>query len=149
MHREQYRAQLKLRWRGGKLTECDVALPRSRPATIRTDEDTIALVRRLAQHYPDATIAGILNTQGRVTARGLRFNQNLVGNLRRHWKIPCFERSAELPDGELLSIRQAASKPSSTAGWCGRTPTGVLAGQLAQIELFDDLYHEPRQVITR
>lgn len=130
VHREQYRAQLKLRWRGGKLTECDVALPRSRPATIRTDEDTIALVRRLAQHYPDATIAGILNTQGRVTARGLRFNQNLVGNLRRHWKIPCFERSAELPDGELLSIRQAArvlgTAPSTLHRWVN---DGFIAGE--------------------
>ncbi|MFS8981600.1 hypothetical protein PO002_45965, partial [Cupriavidus necator] len=62
VHREEFRAHLKLRWCGGKLTDCEVALPRSRPATIRTDEDTIALVRRLAEHYPDATIAGILNT---------------------------------------------------------------------------------------
>ncbi|WP_321899912.1 recombinase family protein [Paraburkholderia heleia] len=103
VHREQYRAQLKLRWRGGKLTECDVALPRSRPATIRTDEDTIDLVRRLAQRYPDATIAGILNAQGRLSAQGMRFNRNLVGNLRSHWKIPCFERPGERPEGELLS----------------------------------------------
>lgn len=119
--REQYLAKLKLRWRGGKLTECDVALPRSRPATIRTDEDTIDLVRRLAEHHPDATIAGILNAQGRLSARGLRFNQNLVGNLRRHWKIPCFEQSAELPQGELLSIRQAAgalgTAPSTLHRW--------------------------------
>ncbi|MCF2135583.1 MULTISPECIES: hypothetical protein [Mycetohabitans] len=83
VHREQYRAHLKLRWCGGKLTQCDVALPRSRPATICTDEDTLALVRRLAQYYPDAIIAGILNAQGRTSAQGLRFNQNLVGNLRR------------------------------------------------------------------
>lgn len=130
VHREQYRAQLKLRWRGGKLTECDVALPRSRPATIRTDEDTIALVRRLAQHYPDASIAGILNTQGRVTARGLRFNQNLVGNLRRHWQIPCFEQPAERPDGELLSIRQAArvlgTAPSTLHRWVN---DGFISGE--------------------
>jgi hypothetical protein len=130
VHREQYQAHLKLRWRGGKLTECDVALPRSRPATIRTDEDTIALVRRLAGHYPDATIAGILNAQGRLTARGLRFNQNLVGNLRRHWNIPCFEQPAELPDGELLSIRQAAralgTAPSTLHRWVN---DGFIAGE--------------------
>ena len=42
--REQYRALLKLRWRGGLLIECDVSLPRSRPATVRTDEDTIGLL---------------------------------------------------------------------------------------------------------
>jgi hypothetical protein len=130
VHREQYQAHLKLRWRGGKLTECDVALPRSRPATIRTDEDTIALVRRLAGHYPDATIAGILNAQGRLTARGLRFNQNLVGNLRRHWNIPCFEQPAELPDAELLSIRQAAralgTAPSTLHRWVN---DGFIAGE--------------------
>ncbi len=130
VHREQYLAHLKLRWRGGKLTECDVALPRSRPATIRTDEDTLALVRRLAQHYPDATIAGILNAQGRLSAQGLRFNQNLVGNLRRHWKIPCFEPPAELPEGELLSIRQAArvlgTAPSTLHRWVN---DGFIAGE--------------------
>ncbi|WP_321969020.1 recombinase family protein [Paraburkholderia tropica] len=130
VHREQYRAQLKLRWRGGKLTECDVELPRSRPATIRTDEDTIDLVRRLAQHYPDATIAGILNAQGRLSAQGMRFNQNLVGNLRRHWKIPCFERPAERPEGELLSIRQAArvlgTAPSTLHRWVNH---GFIAGE--------------------
>ena len=130
VYREQYRAHLALRWRGGKLTERDVALPRSRPATIRTDEDTIDLVRRLAQHYPDATIAGILNTQGRLTARGLRFNQNLVGNLRRHWKIACFEQPAPQPDGELLSIRQAArvlgTAPSTLHRWVN---DGFIAGE--------------------
>jgi len=130
VHREQYQAHVKLRWRGGQLTECDVALPRSRPATIRTDEDTLALVRRLAQHYPDGTIAGILNAQGRLTARGLRFNQNLVGNLRRHWNIPCFEQPAERPDGELLSIRQAAralgTAPSTLHRWVN---DGFIAGE--------------------
>jgi DNA invertase Pin-like site-specific DNA recombinase len=130
VHREQYQAHLKLRWRGGKLTECEVALPRSQPATIRTDEDTLALVRRLAQHYPDATIAGILNAQGRLSAQGLRFNQNLVGNLRRHWNIPCFEPPAEPPEGELLSIRQAArvlgTAPSTLHRWVN---DGFIAGE--------------------
>lgn len=130
VNREQHQAHLKLRWRGGKLTECDVALPRSRPATIRTDEDTLALVRRLAQHYPDATIAGILNAQGRLSAQGLRFNQNLVGNLRRHWKIPCFEPPAERPEGELLSIRKAArvlcTAPSTLHRWVN---AGFIAGE--------------------
>jgi excisionase family DNA binding protein len=108
VHREQYRAHLLLRWRGGKLTERDVDLPRSRPAAIRTDEDTIALVRRLALYHGDATIAGILNRQGRTTAYGHRFDANHVGNLRRHWDIPRFEASHETAAGELLSIRQAA-----------------------------------------
>jgi DNA invertase Pin-like site-specific DNA recombinase/predicted DNA-binding transcriptional regulator AlpA len=130
VHREQYQAHLKLRWRGGKLTECDVELPRSRPATIRTDEETLALVRRLAQHYPDATIAGILNAQGRLSAQGMRFNQNLVGNLRRHWKIPCFEPPAEQPDGELLSVRQAARVLGTASSTLHRwVNDGFIAGE--------------------
>jgi DNA invertase Pin-like site-specific DNA recombinase/predicted DNA-binding transcriptional regulator AlpA len=130
VHREQYQAHLKLRWRGGKLTECDVELPRSRPATIRTDEETLALVRRLAQHYPDATIAGILNAQGRLSAQGMRFNQNLVGNLRRHWKIPCFEPPTEQPDGELLSVRQAARVLGTASSTLHRwVNDGFIAGE--------------------
>ena len=45
VERDKATARLTLRWKGGALAEIDLALPRSRPATIRTDEDTIALVR--------------------------------------------------------------------------------------------------------
>jgi DNA invertase Pin-like site-specific DNA recombinase len=106
--RDKAAACLTLRWKGGALNEINLALPRSRPATVRTDEDTIALVRRLAVHYPDSVIAGILNRQGRATAYGHRFTAGRVGNLRRHWGIPCCERTANTPEGELMTIRQAA-----------------------------------------
>ena len=85
--RAKFRADLTLRWRGGAITELEVGLPRSNPPTVRTDEDTIALVRRLAAHYPDAIIAGILNRQGRRTARGHRFTAPLVA-ICAAWKIP-------------------------------------------------------------
>jgi len=65
-------------WRGGMLTEIDVNLPRSRPASIGTD-------------------AG--NEQDRATARGLRFttNTNHIGNrIRRHWNIPCLEPALQV-----------------------------------------------------
>ncbi len=64
------RAALVLRWKGGAISELTVPLRRRQPK-IRTDEDTISLIRRLAVHDPDAQIAGILNRQGRRTARGL------------------------------------------------------------------------------
>jgi excisionase family DNA binding protein len=76
---------------------------------VRTDESTIALVRRLAALYPDAVIAGILNRQGRATAQGHRFETGRVGNLRRHWQIPFFEPKVHVVDGELLTIKKAAS----------------------------------------
>lgn len=128
--RDEYRAHLTLRWRGGRLTELDVGLPRSRPATVRTDEDTLSLLRRLAMLYPDAVIAGILNQQGRTTARGLRFTANVVGSLRRHWQIPRFEPSEESSGGELLSLQQAAKvlgvAPSTLHRWIN---DGFIAGE--------------------
>ena len=69
---QERRAHLTLRWRGGALTETTLDLPRLRPAIVRTNEDTIALVRRLSTYYPDTVIAGILNRQGRTSAYGQR-----------------------------------------------------------------------------
>jgi DNA invertase Pin-like site-specific DNA recombinase len=109
VERDKATARLTLRWKGGALAEIDLALPRSRPATIRTDEDTITLVRRLAALYPDAVIAGILNRQGRTTAYGHRFEAGRVASLRRHWDIPCFEPRMTRAEGELLTIKKAAA----------------------------------------
>jgi len=106
--RDKAAAHLALRWKGGALNDIELTLPRSRPATVRTDEDTIALLRRLAVHYPDGVIAGILNRQERATAYGHRFTAGRVGNLRRHWGVPCFEPMAYAPEDELLTIKKAA-----------------------------------------
>lgn len=143
--KHQRRAQIALRWRGGALTEITLDSPR-RQAAVRTDEDTIALVRRLAEHYPDATIAGILNRQERKTAYGHRFTANLVGNLRRHWDIACFERPSDPPDGDLLSVVQTAAvlgtAESTIHRWLNE---GIIAGEQLtpgapwRIRLTDDL----------
>ena len=108
VERESAAAHLTIRWKGGTCDDIDLALPRSRPPTIRTDEDTIALIRRLARYYPDSVIAGILNRQGdhRIWPS---FEANRVGNLRRHWDIPCFEPEIEEPEGQLLTVRKAAA----------------------------------------
>src|SRR5215831_1988654 len=73
VHKNEGRTHLTLRWRGGTLTDVDLDTPRYLPTGVRTDEDTIALVRRLAAHHPDSVIAGILNRQGRKSAYGNRF----------------------------------------------------------------------------
>jgi DNA invertase Pin-like site-specific DNA recombinase len=86
VEREKSSAHITLRWKGGTLSELHLTLPK-RKATVRTDEDTVALVRRLTVHYPDAVIAGILNRQGRTTAYGHRFEVNRVKSLRQHWCV--------------------------------------------------------------
>jgi hypothetical protein len=128
--RAQACARLTLRWRGGAITPLDVPLPRSHPPALRTDEDTIDLVRRLAVHYPDAIIAGVLNRQDRRTVRGERFTAGQVGNLRRYWKIPRFQPPATTPAEPALTIQEAAQilevAPSTLHRWLN---DGFIAGE--------------------
>jgi len=128
--RDKLQAHLTLRWRGGLISELSLELKRYRPAPNRTDEDTIDLLRRLAAHYPDAVIAGILNRQGRRTATGLRFTANRVCSLRTHWKIPRFEPPSEAPEGELLTVREAARALKVSASTLHRyLKDGLIAGE--------------------
>jgi hypothetical protein len=77
------------------------------------------LVRRLAALYPDTVIAGILNRQGRTTARGHRFEANRVATLRTHWRIPCFQPKLEVAEGEIMTVAAAALNvaPSTLHRW--------------------------------
>jgi len=128
--RPEHRAHLTLRWRGGALTELDLALPRSQPHGYHTDEDTISLLRRLAALYPDDVIAGIFNRQGRKTATGERFTAIHVGSLRRYRNIPRFQPPAEPPTGELASIRKAAEIPGINTSTVHRwLNDGFIAGE--------------------
>jgi predicted DNA-binding transcriptional regulator AlpA len=128
--RDERRAHLTLRWRGGTLTELDLSLPRMKPRGLHTDEDTISLLRRLAVHYSDDVIAGIFNRQGRTTASGERFTALHVGSLRRYRNIPRYQPPAEPPTGQVVPIRQAAQilgvYPSTIHRWLN---DGFIAGE--------------------
>ena len=138
-------AHLIVRWKTETVDELDVNLPQRNSPPIRTKQDTIDLVRRLAVHYTDATIAGILNRQNRRTACGHKFTANRVGNLRRHWNIPKFEGNAS-DKGELVTIRKAAEilgvAPSTIHRWLA---DGFIAGEQItpgapwQIRITDEL----------
>jgi DNA invertase Pin-like site-specific DNA recombinase/sugar-specific transcriptional regulator TrmB len=146
VNKDEGRAHLTLRWRGGALDEIDLDLARRRVAPVRTDEDTVALVRRLAVHYPDAVIAGILNRQQRTTAYGHRFTAHHVSDLRRHWNIARYEPPTTPPEGELLNIKQTAEilgvATSTIHRWLN---DGIIAGEQLtpgapwRIRITDDL----------
>jgi len=137
---------LTLRWRGGALTDLVLPLPRSAYRPLRTDEETLALLRRLTVHYPDALIAGILNRQGRRTARGERFTASTVSSLRTHWQIPRHQPPPEPPDGQLVTVTDAARQlgvaPSTLHRWL---QDGFIGGEQLtpgapwQIRLTDEL----------
>jgi DNA invertase Pin-like site-specific DNA recombinase len=144
--RPERRAHLTLRWRGGTLTDVDLSLPRSQPRGLHTDEDTISLLHRLATHYSDDVIAGILNRQDRKTATGERFTAVHVGGLRRYRNIPRFQPPVEPPTGELVNIRKAAKilgiNTSTVHRWLN---DGFIAGEQVtpgapwQIRITDEL----------
>ena len=127
--REKRQATVTIRWQGGAITELAVTLPKPQPA-IRTDEDTIELLGRLATHYDDGTIAGILNRQGRRSATGERFTTIIVGGLRRYRNIPAYTPPTEAPDGELLPVGKAAEQLGVAASTLHRwLQAGFIAGE--------------------
>jgi DNA-binding transcriptional MerR regulator len=127
--REERRARITIRWQRGAPTELEVSLPKPQPS-VRTDEDTSALLERLAAHYDDTTIAAILNRQGRRSATGERFTRVIVGGLRRYRDIPAHKPPTDPPDGELLSVHKAAEQldiaPSTLHRWL---QAGFIAGE--------------------
>lgn len=123
-------AQIVARWKTGAVTELEVLWKNRQVAPIRTEEDTIQLVRRLAAHHPDAIIASVLNRQGKHTATGERFTAGRVGNLRRYWKIPAYEPPPVSPEGELLTVQGAADKLGVAASTLHRwLMDGFIAGE--------------------
>jgi transposase len=117
-----------------------------KPRGLHTDEETISLLRRLAVHYSDDVIAGILNRQGRKTATGERFTSNQVGSLRRYRNIPRYDPPAEPQTAEVVPIRKAAEilgvYPSTIHRWLN---DGFIAGEQVtagapwQIRMTDEL----------
>jgi len=111
VEREQQRADVRIVWEGGALTDHHITVP---PAGryANTDQDTVALVRRLAEEkHPDHQIAGILARQGRPTATAKPFTAHRVRSLRHYHNIPAAALPTASPAGsELVTIAKAASE---------------------------------------
>ena len=126
----QHNVHLVLRWKGGAISHINLVLNRRNIPPIRTDEDTIELVRRLSVHHSDSVIAGIVNRQGRRTAHGDRFTANKIGNLRRYWNIPRFDPTLTPQEGILVTVQKAAEMlglaPSTIHRWLS---DGFIAGE--------------------
>jgi excisionase family DNA binding protein len=99
VHRQRRVAALRIVWQGGAVSEASMPMTKAGPHLRVTDEQTIALVRRLAQHYNDQTIAAILAKQKRRTATGLPFTRARVAILRAGHNIPVYQPPAQLDVG--------------------------------------------------
>src|SRR5712691_10322901 len=103
------RGRFEVHWDGGARTELSV--PLKVPGSLergRITEDTLELIRRLAEHQSDRQIAGILNRQGRRTGTGLPFTEARVRGVRKRAGIAAAAPAD--PASELLTIERAASE---------------------------------------
>jgi hypothetical protein len=92
VHRQRRVADLRIVWQGGAVSELSMRMNKPGGRLRVTDDDTIALIRRLAQHYDDRAIAAILAKQRRRTATGLTFTRARVATLRADHTIPVHQR---------------------------------------------------------
>ena len=100
-------------WQGTATTAASIPLPKIGGGAITTGEDTVALIKRLAEHYSDTTIAQILGRQHRRTATGLAWTRDRVSSLRRsnnipHCPAPAANVSASGQDAVMASVPQTA-----------------------------------------
>ena len=109
-------AGLRIIWQGGAVTELSMQMTKKGGHTRTTSEDTVSLVRRLAGHYDDTTIAVILSKQHRRTATGLTWTRTRVKELRVSRGIPAFEPaetqavSTGGDDTVVVTVPQAAAQ---------------------------------------
>jgi excisionase family DNA binding protein len=128
VHEQPRRADAEIRWEGGARSHLTVTLTRRGAQPTRTAEDTVELIRRLAEHHPDPQIALILNRQGRRTGTGLRFTASRVAHVRGKEKIPPAPPPAS--DNELHTVEQAARELGVSQGTIYRwLRSGLLGGE--------------------
>jgi DNA invertase Pin-like site-specific DNA recombinase len=105
------RADVNVVWEGGAATSFSFELNKTGGHFRTTDEDTVEIVRRLAERYDDRTIAAVLSKQGRRTGTGLAFTKTRVKTLRVSRGIPAYAPPAAVTrrddDEPVVSITQA------------------------------------------
>ena len=125
--RNEPQARIRLLWRGGLSTELTIERPRNRPATVRTDENTIELLRRLAAHTPTRSLPGF--STGRDTgphtgcgspSRGFRAcahtGKSRVSSLPKSLRTARSSVSGK-PPKSWVSPRPRSTACSTTGSW--------------------------------
>ncbi len=117
-------------WKGGEISEEELARRRRGEPTRVTDAELLELVRRLAaERLDDTQIARVLSRRGMRTATGLTFTKRRVQSIRACHEIPC--GSTRSPSDEP---RYTAEDAARELGVSARTihewlRTGLLRGQ--------------------
>lgn len=103
-------AEVKVIFEGGAVTSLELPLKKTSADSRTTAEDTVDLIRRLAERYSDTVIAQVLSRQGRKTALGLSFTRARVASLRLSRNIPICPNPESVTascEDEVMSITSA------------------------------------------
>jgi biotin operon repressor len=105
-------ADLRIIWQGGADTQLQMPMTKAGAHPVRTDEDTLHLLRRLAAAYDDTTVALILSKQHRRTATGLEWTKTRVKTTRISHAIPAFAGQpqtvgADQQDDDVVTAEEA------------------------------------------
>lgn len=133
---EEQRHRVRIVWKGGAVTEREVARFRigdGQPRPHRTAEEIVELVRKLARDFDDAQIARILHRQGHRSGLGLAFTKSSVSSLRHKNDIPVCtnKKSREGRDGPFTAdeaARELGVSMHTVHRWLRE---GLLAGEQA------------------
>jgi excisionase family DNA binding protein len=99
--------ELVVHWQGGDHTRMTVKKNRTGRTNWCTDDDIIDLVRALARHMPDQTIASVLNRLGKSTSHGHSWTRGSVCSLR-HQNDVAIHRPGERAERGEATINEAA-----------------------------------------
>ena len=105
-----------IHWQGGDHTRLEVKKNKAGQTRWVTDVDVIELVRALARHLPDTSIAAILNRSGKLTGRGNGWTRARVCSLRHQRDIAPYVAGERAERGEstLNEVAKALVVSSST-----------------------------------
>jgi excisionase family DNA binding protein len=99
--------ELVIHWQGGDHTALTVKKNRAGRTDWCTDDDIVDLVRALARHMPDQTIAAVLNRLGKSTGHGHSWTRGSVCSLR-HQNGVAIHRPGERAERGEATINEAA-----------------------------------------
>jgi len=126
---EEQRHRAAVVWKGGATTELEVRRCRRGQAHV-AEEETVALVRLLAQEFNDAQVARILARRGIYNMHGKAYTRSGIVALRRTHDIPALEQPrVHDPREGPFTVEEAARElevsPSTIHRWLRE---GVLRG---------------------
>jgi DNA invertase Pin-like site-specific DNA recombinase len=115
-------------WEGGDHTRLEVKKNKGGQTRWVTDADVVDLVRALARHMPDQTIAAVLNRSGKSTGRGNSWTQSRVCSLRNQKEIAVYRDGERLERGEVTLFEAAETLAVSPSTIRRMIAAGVLEG---------------------